>query len=116
MAKPLRTPKPPRHLTAATRQWWQSVTRDYDLEPHHYKLLQALCEAWDRLQQARETLARDGLTVVAGEGGIKAHPCVAIERDSRIGFARLLRELGLDTEPPADTPRAPPLRGYSRAS
>jgi hypothetical protein len=35
-----------------------------------------------------------------GEGGLRSRPCIAIERDSRLAVARLVRELDLDTEPP----------------
>jgi len=38
------------------------VVGDYDLEPHHVRLLTLAAEAWDRGQQAREVLDRDGLT------------------------------------------------------
>lgn len=82
--------------------------------PHHLRLLRLACEAWDRTQQARETLDRDGLTVPTGDGGLKAHPCIGIERDSRLAFARLLRELDLDAEPPPDRARAPALRSNRR--
>lgn len=102
-----RTPPAPKHLMTATRGWWNSVVQDYQLEGHHLRLLQAACEAWDRLQQAREILAADGLTTRT-ETGLKAHPCIAIERDSRLGFARLVRELDLDVEPPASARVGPP--------
>jgi phage terminase small subunit len=82
--------------------------RDYALEPHHLKLLQAAAECWDRLCQAREQLAKDGLVVTGSEGALKAHPCVAIERDCRIAFARLVRELDLDVEAPGSTRTGPP--------
>ena len=94
-------PKPPSHLRAATRKWWTQVVTDYDLEPHDLKLLAAACSTWDRLEEARETLARDG-TYVEGRYGLRAHPAVAVERDSRLAFARLLRELDLDGEPLPD--------------
>ena len=74
----------------------------------HLKLLQAACEAWDRLQEARELLAKDGLCIAGREGGLRPHPAVSIERDSRIAFARLVRELDLDVEPPSDTRFFPP--------
>ena len=59
----------------------------------------------DSLQEARELLARDGLCV-SGREGVKAHPAVAIERDSHIGFARLVREP--DVEPPSNLRSGPP--------
>ena len=52
----------PSHLTDATKAWYASVCRDYALEGHHLRLLQLAAEAWDRCQQAREILARDGIT------------------------------------------------------
>ncbi|UQR65091.1 P27 family phage terminase small subunit [Bradyrhizobium sp. C-145] len=103
-----KTPKPPAHLTEQTRAWWRFVVREYALEPHHLRILQAAAECWDRLQQAREILLRDGLVVEGREGGIRPHPAVAIERDSRISFARLVRELDLDTEPSSSARTAPP--------
>jgi P27 family predicted phage terminase small subunit len=102
-----KTPKAPAHLSDSTRVWWRLVVRDYELEPHHMRLLQAAGECWDRLQQARELLARDGLVVEGREGGMRPHPAVGIERDSRIAFARLIRELDLDVEPPSSGRTSP---------
>ena len=102
-----RSPPAPQHLTTTTRGWWRSVVREYDLDDHHLMLLQAAAEAFDRLNQAREILAREGLTVKSRQG-IKPHPCIAIERDCRIGFARLIRELDLDLDEPGQYERRPP--------
>jgi len=63
----------------------------------------------DRCQQARQNLDREGLTTQTESGGLKAHPCVGIERDARLAFARLLRELDLDGEPTAERSRPPAL-------
>lgn len=103
---PKRAYKAPDHLRPDTGDWWVAVHDDFDLEEHHTRLLTLACEAWDRCGQAREELARDGLTLVTADGGKKAHPCIAIERDARLAFARLIRELDLDFE--GGTERRPP--------
>lgn len=94
-------PRPPAHLAAATLRWWQDVVDAYDLNEHHVRLLTAACEAWDRAAEARERIAKDGAVVPNRWGELRAHPSIAIERDSRIAFARLMRELRLDDEPDA---------------
>jgi P27 family predicted phage terminase small subunit len=106
--------EPPAHLAPETADWWCAVLAEYHLEAHHLRLLRLACEAWDRTQQAREILDRDGLTTQTETGGLKAHPCIGIERDARLAFARLLRELDLDAEPPPDRARPPALRSNRR--
>ena len=109
-----RRPKAPAHLRPPTAKWWRGVLEEYQLEPHHVRLLTLAGEAFDRCTQAREAVDADGITVKTGDGGLKAHPAVAIERDSRLAFARLLRELDLDVEPPASDRRPPSLRSNRR--
>ena len=104
-------PKAPAHLREGTRKWWRQVSSTYMLEPHHYRLLTLLCEAWDRCQEAREALAEHGsLTFLDRFGSPHTRPEVGIERDNKIIFSRLLRELDLDTSPPAGPHRPPGLR------
>jgi phage terminase small subunit len=105
----------PKHLRPATRRWFQSVLEDYSLEPHHIKLLTAAADAWDRMCDARDALARHGTTYTDRFGAPRARPEVAIERDSRLAFARVIRELDLDCDPSASaTPRPPGLRSNRR--
>lgn len=107
-------PRPPKHLSREAATWWRSVVLDYNLEPHHLKLLQAACETWDRIQQARVDIAAHGsLSVGTVAGGLKLHPAVTVERDARIAFARLVRELDLDAGAPSE-PR-PPSLGSNRS-
>ncbi len=103
-----RGPQPPDHLSEPTRKWFASVVEDYALEPHHLRLLQLAGEAWDRCQQAREVLNRDGPTYLNRFNDPCARPEVAIERDTRLAFARLIRELDLDVEAPSEARSRPP--------
>jgi P27 family predicted phage terminase small subunit len=103
MQKSKSVPKPPKHLRAATSQWFTEIVGEFLLESHHVRLLIKACEANDRCEQAREALKKYGLTFENRFGQPCARPEVAIERDSRIAFARLLRELGLDIAPPSDS-------------
>ena len=102
MPKATPTRKAPAHLQPATGAWWSSVQNEYVLEAHHVRILTLAAEAWDRGQEAREILDREGLTYLDRFGAPRARPEVAIERDSRVAFARLLRELGLDVAPPSE--------------
>ena len=108
------TPKPPHHLRAATRAWWTHVVSTWQLEEHHLRLLTLASEAWDECQAAREQIRREGLTVPTKAGGPRLHPCVRVEQDARISFARLLRELDLDISEPAETKRPPQLRSMAK--
>jgi phage terminase small subunit len=103
----------PEHLREATRIWWLTVCESYQLEQHHVRLLTLAGESWDRGEQAREALAEHGLTYEDRFGQPRSRPEVAIERDSRIAFARLLRELALDVEVPTEDVRPPVMRGMA---
>jgi P27 family predicted phage terminase small subunit len=98
------TERAPSHLGRGGRRLWRAIVRAYELEPHHLAILRAAAEAQDRMDAARAEIERDGLTI-AGRYGPRAHPAVAIERDSRQALYRGLRELGLDlgaeTRPPS---------------
>ena len=89
--------------------WWEAVAGDWVLEEHHLRLLTLAGEAWDRTVQAREALAESGITYTDRFNTPKARPEIAIERDSRLAFSRLLRELCLDEITPDE--KRPPRAG-----
>jgi P27 family predicted phage terminase small subunit len=99
-------PRPPKHLSAPARRLWRETVEGYELERHHLELLERACRALDNAIDAEEILRRDGL-VVDGRYGPRAHPAVAIARDARVAFARLLREIDLEgiAAPDPRTPR-----------
>jgi phage terminase small subunit len=93
------------------RVLWRSIVDEYELAPHHLPVLQAACDAMDRMGQAQQAIKREG-AFVAGRYGVRAHPAIAVERDSRLAMLRSIRELGLDLEPPPDS--RPPSRWRGR--
>src|SRR5436190_20346316 len=99
MGKPApaaRTPTAaPADLSAAMQRWWGEVVKEHELEPHRLHLLRLACQAWDRCEQARKAIAEHGATYADRFGAPRAHPQVAIERDSRLAFTRLLKDLDL---------------------
>jgi P27 family predicted phage terminase small subunit len=103
-----RTKAPP-NLQPQTKRWFVEIADSYILESHHRRLLSLACEAWDRRTAALEELKANGSYYVDRHGVRRANPALGIERDQRVSFARMLRELGLDIEPPLD--RRPPRLG-----
>jgi phage terminase small subunit len=93
-------PRPPKHLSPSSRQWWRDVTEAYELEEHHLRLLTLAAESWDRAVEARLMIAEAGAFYTDRFGAPRAHPAVSVERDAQISFARLLRELALDVSLP----------------
>lgn len=96
-------PDPPPHLSEPAAAWWQSVVNEFEFEPHQWPLLEAAADAYMRMIDARDLVLTEGQVVLDRYEKPKAHPAVAIERDSRLALARLVRELALDV--PVDVPR-----------
>lgn len=99
--------KTPAHLRPPTRDWWRTVVSTYSLEEHHVCLLTLACESLDRVEQAREIIAKQGPVVLDRFGSVRRHPAVGIELDNKIAFVRLIRELGLDVAEPGPIGRPP---------
>jgi phage terminase small subunit len=112
--KPDALPSAPKYLKPATRAWFAQVVTDYELDEHHLRLLTLAGEAWDRGQQARTEIEKHGITYVDRFGAPRKRPEVSIEAESRISFARILRELDLNVDPPPSGKRPPVLRSNRR--
>jgi P27 family predicted phage terminase small subunit len=103
----LHRPKPPKDLTPGAKRLWQRIFAEVELDSPAVLLLNTLCEAWDRLQEARALLARDGIVVKDRFQQDKPHPACAIERDAAATMTRCWRLLGFDQQP-ADEIGMPP--------
>jgi len=100
----------PSHLKTEGKKFWRQVLRDFDLsDAHHLKILESACQCLDRIEQAKDDLKKDGLYFIDRFGQPKERPSNKTERDNKVLFARLLRELALDINFPED---ARPPRQY----
>lgn len=100
MTSPAKGLKPPAHLSAESRATWKRIAAEYELTPDASLLLRAGLECWDRSQQARELVNREGLVI---DG--RRHPATDIEKQAYGLFQRFMRQLGLDIVPPGPTGR-----------
>jgi phage terminase small subunit len=98
--------KLPKHLLKGGKQLWLDISSEYDLEAHQIEILRSLCETLDRMELCRKQLKKDGLFSVNRWGETRPHCALKEERENRVLFAILARELNLDLELP-ESPRKP---------
>lgn len=96
-------PRPPAGLGPAGRRFWSAVLVEFELTAAQLEVLRVTCECLDRLAEARATVERDGAYLPMKAGGFRPHPALAVERDSRIGFLRGQRELGITAVDPDES-------------
>jgi P27 family predicted phage terminase small subunit len=107
-------PKAPKYLGKAGKKYWKRVVNGYDLQVQDYEILANACECLDRIDQARETIAREGAWC-GGDGRLlREHPAQKTERDNKKLHSQLVRELCLDADNQPEKPRPPHLRYYHR--
>jgi P27 family predicted phage terminase small subunit len=92
-------PRPPAGLSTEAKGWWRRIVGEWELDDAGFLLLESALECFDRMRQAQELLAKDGLVIQDRFGQSKSHPAATIERDSKAGMLRALRALNLNIEP-----------------
>jgi hypothetical protein len=105
---PIRFPK---ELGVEGRKFYAAILRQFDADAfgaHDMQLLRNAAAALDRISEAQAEIKSSGSYFIDRWGAPKPHPGHAVERDNRILFARLCRELNLSCEKPED-PRPPGL-------
>jgi P27 family predicted phage terminase small subunit len=89
---------PPKHLSREAVAVWRRLQAEFGIDDAAgLVLLQSALEGFDRIAQAREILARDGLTVEV-DGKLRPHPALAIERDAANRMHSALRLMRLAPE------------------
>ena len=74
--------------------------------------MQNALRSWDRMNEARAVVAKEGLTVVTAAGRPVPHPCIGIERDAGVAFRSAMRAMNFDPIEPLPAGRPPTLDGY----
>ena len=92
----------PSHLSAEMRKFWRLVVSEYELESDALLILRTACESFDRAQEARTLIAKEGMVLVN-----RPHPAINIEQQSQRVFLAAMRQLGLDIDPPGPVGRPP---------
>lgn len=104
-------PKPPKALSIEARRWWNRLQAEYELGDEAARfLLETALTAFDRMRQAQQAIAEDGMTVRDKFGQLKINPAVNAERDARSGMLMAFKSLCLDVEPLRDGVGRPPGR------
>src|SRR6266566_1023363 len=85
----------PRHLSAESRDFYRRITTGWELGDDGLTILLVAAESLDRLREAQALIRRDGITI-KGTRGLKPHPAVGVERESRAAFLPALRQLNRD--------------------
>jgi P27 family predicted phage terminase small subunit len=89
----------PKHLKGASRQLWIRLRSDFNIEDGAgLVLLQAACEAFQRTQEARAMIEKEGAVIMDRFNQAKLHPAVIIEQNSRAQMISALRALKLAPE------------------
>jgi P27 family predicted phage terminase small subunit len=78
---------------------WEQLLAEYHIDDSAgLSLLEAACSAYQRAEDARVLVRREGLTVKDRFDQWKAHPACAVERDARAQMISALRALKLTPE------------------
>lgn len=86
-----------KHLTTKGKKFIKNILRDYQIDDAAGQtLLLIAAEAFERCEEARLRIKKEGSILIDRFGQQKTHPSIAIERDSRQQVIAALRALNLN--------------------
>lgn len=101
MRSPLRTKRKknrtPAGLSNAGRALWSRLHGEYRIgDAAGLAVLEQAVRAFERAEEARRLLDKQGCVVRDRWGQTKVHPAAAVERDARASFLAAIRQLGVE--------------------
>ena len=99
----MKNPKPVINLKKAGSKYRRGVLneREFD-ETHDFSLLDLGSGCLDIIKECREKVENEGLFILDRFKVLKEHPAIKTEREQKIVFCRIIRELNLSI-PPEDS-------------
>jgi P27 family predicted phage terminase small subunit len=92
-----RKPPAPRSIGKNGARLWRRVLDEFEVSDGELALLEAAAGCYQRLVEAQEAIAKDGL-VLDTPSGPKTHPAAPVARDSANLLGKLLKQLGVEAE------------------
>jgi len=93
-------PAAPVGISSEAREWWKKLTEAYVFaDPDSIMLLQSIMSCFDRVNQARALVEKEGLVVHNRFGEAQPHPALRVENAARDAMHRALKQLGLEEVP-----------------
>jgi P27 family predicted phage terminase small subunit len=92
-------PPAPKQLSREAKSWWRTFVEGWDMDDSALLILEGALESFDRMRQAQELIASEGVTCKDRFGQVKQHPATCVERDAKATMLRHLKALNLDLEP-----------------
>ncbi|MDI6798095.1 MAG: hypothetical protein QMD09_14195 [Desulfatibacillaceae bacterium] len=87
------------HLSEYSRRWAEGVLTDYEIEDAQRPLVVLAAQTLDKIAEAERIINEDGAFFTDKAGKPRKHPALDCQRNDKIAFARLCRELALSDEP-----------------
>jgi hypothetical protein len=88
-------PEPPADLPEPERAIWRTVTSEYRGSLTSCAVLHSGLKMHQRGREAAEVIAVEGMVIETRDGGFRAHPLCAVEREARRSFEMTFRRLGI---------------------
>lgn len=85
--------KIPQYVSKPGRAWLKKVSALFNFGKAEEDLLLIAATCLDRLDEIRQAVEKDGLTVLDRFDQSKAHPLLSVERDNRLTFSRICNQL-----------------------
>jgi phage terminase small subunit len=97
MKKKQEYPQAPEYLSDKSKKLWGEYVGEEIKSPGRLELFRVALESLDRIDEARQIIATEGLTIATGKTGLlHGHPVLAIEKEAKGTFLKIWKTLFLD--------------------